>query len=55
MRREDKRSVRKNFTLDDRSTLISSPLQPLTGRNEALGVVLLFGCTSAAVHDTQGQ
>ena len=56
MRRKGQRSVGKDFTLYDRSTLpISSPPQPLTSLNQALGVVLLLGSTGAAIHDAHGQ
>jgi hypothetical protein len=56
MRRKGQRSVGNDFTLYDRSTRpISSPPQPLTSHNQALGVVLLLDSTGAAVHDAHGQ
>lgn len=54
--REGQRSVGKNFTLYDSFTRLINPLpQPFTGCNQALGVVLLFGCAGAVVHEAHGQ
>lgn len=54
--RRNQRSVVKNLTLYDRSNpLISPPSQPLTSRNQTPGVVRLFGCARAIVHDAHGQ
>ena len=56
MRRKGQRSAGKNFTLYDHSgRLISPPPQPRTGGNQALGVMRLFGCAGAAVHDAHRQ
>jgi hypothetical protein len=44
------------FTVYDRSARsIDPPPQALTGCNQALSVVLLLGCTGAAVHNEHGQ
>jgi hypothetical protein len=56
MRRKGKQSALQNLALDDCSThLISSPPQPLTGRNQAPGIVLLFSHAGRAVHDAHGE
>jgi hypothetical protein len=56
MRREAKRSIRKNLTLDDRpSHLIGPALQPLPGGNQSACVVRLFGGASAFLHDDHNQ
>ncbi len=46
----------KHLSLYNRSTCtIDSPLQPLTSRNQTLGVVLLFGDTGAPLHHAHGE
>ncbi|MGH3964027.1 MAG: hypothetical protein ACRDRY_12345 [Pseudonocardiaceae bacterium] len=45
----------KDLSLYDRSSrLIGSPLQPLTSRNQTLGIVRLFSGAGAGVHDAHG-
>jgi hypothetical protein len=45
-----------DFALNDyRTKRIGAALQPLTRRNQALGIVRLFGSTGAAIHDAQGK
>jgi hypothetical protein len=56
MRRKDQRSVSKNLSVYDRSTYaISPPPQPFANGNQPLGIVHLFGCAGAAVHNSHGE
>lgn len=47
---------RDNVPVDDHSICpVRPPLQPLARRDQALGIVLLFGCASAAFHHAHGE
>jgi hypothetical protein len=54
--RKKKWPADKDLSLYDRSTYpVSTPLQPLTSCNQTLGIVRLFGCAGASVHDAHGE